>query len=268
VLTVLLGVYLLAAALAWLFAERLIFQPQPASYEIASDLLMIPVGGGDSVAARWLPNPSARFAVLYSHGNAEDIGDLDPFLRRLRDSGFSVLAYDYRGYGRSSARAPTERRAYQDHEAAYRYLTGPLGVAPGRVIIHGRSLGGGVARELAARCPAAGLVLESTFTSTFRVVAPPLFPFDRFSTLRRLPRVRMPILVIHGSADRVVPMSHGRLLHAAAGAGARSLWVEGASHDDLPYVAGDGYFRALGDFARSLPEADASGRCAAEAGRD
>lgn len=252
IVAVLLVTYLVAAGLAWLLAERLIFQPQPASYPAGSSE-RIPVGGTDWIAARWLPNPAARHALLFSHGNAEDLGDLEPLLRRLHDAGFSVLAYDYRGYGRSAPRAPTEARAYADHEAAYRHLTGTLGVPAHRIILHGRSLGGGVASELAARCPAAGLILESTFTSTFRVVSPPIFPFDRFATLRRLPRIRMPILVIHGSEDPVVPASHGRLLHAAAGVGARSLWVKGAGHDDVAWVAGERYFRALREFAASLP---------------
>jgi fermentation-respiration switch protein FrsA (DUF1100 family) len=259
VLTVLGTVYLLSAVLAWLFAERLIFQPQPASYDRDAPVVLIPLPDGDSVAARWLPNPAARHAILLSHGNAEDIGDLEPFLVRLRQAGFSVLAYDYRGYGRSTARRPSERRAYADHEAAYRYLTGPLGVPPHRVIIHGRSLGGGVASELAARCPSAGLVLESTFTSTFRVVAPPLFPFDRFATAGRLSRIHVPVQVIHGVGDRVVPVEHGRRLHAALRAAPEPLWVEAAGHDDVALVAGERYFETLRRFSDSLPDSPAVG---------
>lgn len=249
-LAVLAVTYLGVAALAWFLGERVIFQPPPASYA-RPGILMIPLGE-DSVAARWLPHPSARYTLLYSHGNAEDIGHLEPLLERLRASGFSVLAYDYRGYGLSTPRRPGEHSAYQDQEAVYRHLIGALGVPPERVILHGRSLGGGVASELAARCPAAGLVLESTFTSALRVVAPPVLPFDRFATLRRLPRIPAPVLVIHGEDDQVIPIAHGRALHAAAGPGARSFWVPGAGHDDVALVAGDGYFSALRDYAAYL----------------
>lgn len=251
VLILLALAYVAVAALAWFLGERLIFQPQPASYGRRAETVLLPVDG-DSIAARWLPNPEARFAILYSHGNAEDLGDLEPLLLRLHDAGFSVLAYDYRGYGISGGR-PSERGAYLDHETAYRHLTGALGVSPDRVILHGRSLGGGIASELAVRCPAAALILESTFTSTLRVVAPRVFPFDRFATAPRLARIDLPILVIHGTDDRVIPFAHGQLLHQSARNAGPPLWVRGAGHDDVPWVAGDAYFDALRRFADALP---------------
>jgi abhydrolase domain-containing protein 17 len=248
---VLVLAYAAVAALAFFFGERLIFQPQPASYDRRAETLLLPVGR-DSVAVRWLPNPRARFAILYSHGNAEDLGDLEPLLVRMRDAGFSVLSYDYPGYGLSGGR-PSERGAYRAHEAAYRHLTGELGISPDRVILHGRSLGGGVASELAARCPAAGLILESTFTSTLRVVAPRVFPFDRFATAPRLARIEAPILVIHGTGDQVIPFAHGQMLHRMARNRVDPLWISGAGHDDVPLVGGEMYFEALRRFSAGLP---------------
>jgi hypothetical protein len=246
-------VYAGAGALAWVYSERLIFQPQPPGPAASRGVTRIPTADGDSVAVRWLPNPAARFTLLYSHGNAEDLGDLAPFLEDLRAAGFQVLAYDYRGYGASTRRAPTERRAYHDAEAAYAHLTGALGVSPERVILHGRSLGGGIASHLAVEHPAAGLVLESTFTSAFRVPIPrPIFPFDRFATASRLRRVPVPVLVIHGTRDEVIPFAHGERLRAAARTPVRHLWVEGAGHNDLALVAGERYGRALREFAASL----------------
>ena len=250
VLVLLAVAYLAVAALAFFLGERLIFLPQPASYDRRAETVLIPVDG-DSVALRWLPDPQARHAILYSHGNAEDLGDLEPLLLRIRDAGFSVLAYDYPGYGLSGGR-PSERSAYRAHEAAYRHLTGALGVDPSRVILHGRSLGGGVASELAVRCPAAALILESTFTSTLRVVAPRVFPFDRFATAPRLARIDLPILVIHGTEDRVIPFVHGQMLFQAARNAVDPLWVEGAGHDDVPLVAGESYFDALRRFSATL----------------
>lgn len=254
VLRVVAIVYVVAAAGLWLLGNRLMFQPPTASYRgDLPGLLRIPVGGGDTIAAVWLPNPAARFIILYSHGNAEDLGGDLPILRALRDHGFAVLAYDYRGYGLSTGR-PSERNAYADESAAYAWLTRELGVAPGRIIVHGRSLGGGPAGELASREPVAALVLESTFTSAHSVS--PLgrfFPFDRFRTARRLPDVRAPVLVIHGTADEVIPITVGRRLFHLASEPKQALWVDGAGHNDLIDVAGERYWQALQRFAASLP---------------
>lgn len=247
-------VYAGAGALAWWYADRMIFQPQPSRYTASSGATLVPTADGDSIAVLWLPNPRARYTILYSHGNAEDLGDLRAFLPDLRDAGFSVLAYDYRGYGMSTRRVPSERSAYRDLAAAYDHLTGALGVPPERVILHGRSLGGGIASELASRRPAAGLILESTFVSAFRVAIPrPIFPFDRFATAGRLRDVRCPVLVIHGTRDEVIPPWHGAALLERANHPKRHLWVDGAGHNDLVTVAGAGYWRALREFAASLP---------------
>ena len=256
---VLVGGYLLLGALAWWYAERVIFQPQTPRYTVSAGATMVPVGEGDSIAVVWLPNPRARYTILYSHGNAEDLGDLRYFLPDLRDAGFSVLAYDYRGYGLSSRRVPGERSAYHDLAAAYEHLTGTLGVAPERVILHGRSLGGGIASELAGRKPVAGLVLESTFVSAFQVAVPRrIFPFDRFGTERRLRDIHSPVLVIHGTRDEVIPFWHGARLLERANPLKRHLWVEGAGHNDLQRVAGDRYWSALREFAATLDESNRS----------
>ena len=251
---VLVGIYAFLGGLVWWYADRMIFQPQTPGYTATPDVTLVPTADGDSIAVLWLPNPRARHTILYSHGNAEDIGDLRAFLADLREAGFSVLAYDYRGYGMSSRRVPSERSAYRDLAAAYEHLTGALGVPPGRVILHGRSLGGGIASELASRRPAAGLILESTFVSAFRVAIPrPIFPFDRFATAGRLRNVRCPVLVIHGTRDQVIPPWHGAALLERANPPKRHLWVEGAGHNDLVNVAGPRYWRTLRDFASSLP---------------
>ena len=249
---ILLIVYAVSFVGAWLLVPHLLFLPGPASYPATlPGLVRIPVDG-DSIAAVWRPNPAARYAVLYSHGNAEDLGDDLPFLRQLHDAGFSVLAYDYRGYGRSTGTA-SERNAGRDIAAAYTYLTHTLGIASSRVIVHGRSLGGGPSVLLASHEPVAGLVVESSFTSALGV-SPwgRLFPYDWFRSLRRLRDVRAPILVIHGTADEVIPFANGQALFAAAPEPKQSLWVAGAGHNDLVDVAGDEYWAALHRFADSL----------------
>lgn len=247
-------VYGVALVGVFFLVPKLLFQPGPSSYTSASlaGLVRIPVEG-DTIAAVWLPNPAARWTILYSHGNAEDIGDDLPLLHELHDAGFAVLAYDYRGYGLSTVSASV-RCAEQDAAAAYGYLTHTLGVAPGRVIVHGRSLGGGPSAWLASREPVAGLVLESTFTSALGV-SPwgRAFPYDWFRTRRRIERVRAPVLVIHGTADEVIPFANGQALFRAVRTPKQSLWVDGAGHNDLVDVAGSRYRTTLRRFAGSLP---------------
>jgi abhydrolase domain-containing protein 17 len=217
----------------------MMFFPPSASYQDTTEILKLPVTDTEQISAIYLPNTQATYTLLYIHGNASDLGDVRPLLERLQSLGFNVFAYDYRGYGTSDGR-PSEQNAYQDAEAAYAYLTQRLKIPPNRIIVYGHSLGGGSAAELAARHSIAGLILESTFTSAFRVVVPfPLLPFDKFSTLTKLRKVRCPVLVMHGQADRTIPFHHGQTLYKAASEPKLSLWVAGADHNDFVEVAGD-----------------------------
>jgi len=245
-------IYVLVAAYVYVRADAMIFRPPPPTYDLLAQMRLIPMEGGDRLAVLYLPNPAATFTLLYSHGNAEDLGVIEPLLTQYRDWGFAVLAYDYRGYGLSTG-TPSEANAYQDARAAYKYLTQTLNVPPEQVILYGRSLGGGVATELATHVPVAGLILESTFTSAFRVVVPfPLFPFDKFTNQAKLPQVPVPVLILHGTADEVVPFEHAQALFATAATPKFSLWVEGAGHNDFTAVAGDRHRQALQDFAHIL----------------
>src|SRR3954468_4026217 len=116
----------LALVLVGLFlSDKLIFQPQRSSYKDDSNVIKLRSADGKSISAIYLPNPAAKFTVLYSHGNAEDIGDLRPWLEKLQQSGFSVFAYDYHGYGTSEG-ITSEHTVYLDADAAYSYLTTTL----------------------------------------------------------------------------------------------------------------------------------------------
>lgn len=245
-------VYVVSLFLALYYADRLIFYPQPASYRDNSTIIKLTASDGLKISALYLPNEKADYTILYSHGNAEDLGDILPWLERLRCAGFAVFAYDYHGYGTSEGK-PTERNSYRDIDAAYDYLTGQLKVPPQRIIAHGYSVGGGPAVDLAARRPLAGLILESSFITAFRVVTRiPLSPFDCFRNIDKIKKAHVPVLVIHGSDDRVVPVSHGERLFKEAGEPKRFLRVAGADHMNLREVAGNRYEEALRDFARLI----------------
>lgn len=243
-----LFIYTFFALYVFFRADSMIFLPQPASYQDTEDVLKIPVAQTEQISAIYLSNPQSAYTVLYIHGNAEDLGDVRPVLDRLHSWGFSVFAYDYRGYGTSDGK-PSEENAYQDAYAAYAYLIQQLKIPPEQIIVYGRSVGGGSATELAAQSPVAGLILESTFTSAFRVVAPfPLLPFDKFSNLDKLQKIHCPVLVMHGQADQTIPPQHGQLLYEAAPEPKMSLWVAEAGHDDFTWVAGERHQQALLSF--------------------
>jgi fermentation-respiration switch protein FrsA (DUF1100 family) len=191
---------------------------------------------------------------LFSHGNAEDLGDDLEFLEGLQRAGFAVLAWDYRGYGASQG-SSSEKTLYPDEQAVYDYLVRELKTPPERILVLGRSLGSVVAVDLAARQPVAGLILEGGLASGQRVLFPfPLFPFDRFRNLEKMGRVRCPVLIIHGTVDGVVPFRNGEALFRAAHEPKRHWWVENAGHNDLAYRTGPGYGRKLQEFAAWVDE--------------
>lgn len=245
-------VYAGATVLAWLLSDRLLFQPGYGSRRAPAGAVSLKTNTGHDVSVLFLPNPAARFTLWYFHGNAEDLGDVEARLRTLRDAGFAVFACEYPGYGVSGG-APSERSVNEAARVALGYLRQQCGVPVERILVYGSSLGGGPAVELASREPVAGLVLQSAFTSAYRVMTRwPLLPFDRFENLRKLPEVRCPVLIIHGEADEVVPVHHGEALFAAAREPKRFFRVKSAGHNDLLGAAGNDYWQALREFSSRL----------------
>ena len=249
-LTVTALVYLGVLLYAYFYADKIIFQPPPSSYRDSQQIIKLVTGDDEKISAVYLPNNAgARYTILYSHGNAEDIGQLMPMLEEIRDMGFAVFAYDYRGYGTSSG-TPSEEHVYRDADAAYNYLVNDLHIPATRIIAMGRSLGGAVAIELARKRQLGGLIVESSFVTAFRLMTRvPLFPFDKFTNLAKLKDVHCPVLVVHGRNDEVVPFWHGERLFQQANEPKRSYWVDGAGHNDLFEVAGARYGQVLRDFA-------------------
>lgn len=244
--------YVAVGVWAYFYSEGLIFVPQASSYEWNPELLTLKIPQDVKIKALYLPNPKAQYTILYSHGNAEDLGDIRTTLELLRQMGFAVFSYDYPGYGMSTGK-PSEQGAYQAVDTAYNYLTQQLNIPPHQIIAYGRSLGGGPSVDLASRQPVAGLVLESTFVSTFRVkIDVPLYPFDKFPNLSKIPLIKVPVLVIHGTVDQVIPFNHGQRLFAAIKTPKLSFWVEGADHNDVSEIAGDRFEQKLKEFVQIL----------------
>ena len=247
-------IYACLCIYAYFFTDRTIFLPQPSSYEDSNRILKLITKDGAKISAVYLPNPQAKFTIHYSHGNAEDLGDIQFVLEELRSLGFAVFSYDYRGYGTSQGK-PTETTTYKDIDAAYNYLTQQLGVNPKKIILYGRSVGGGPSVDLASRKPVGGLILENTFVSTFRVATQiTIVPFDKFNNIAKIKKVRSPILIMYGKADRVIPFWHGEKLFATANEPKRVLVSETAGHNDFREVAGKKYDRALQEFTQLISQ--------------
>ncbi len=254
VLGSLLLMYLVLGGVAFFFSEQAIFQPPAASYQDNGEVVKLTTRDGEKISALYFPNSQATYTILYSHGNGTDLGYIRPLLIALQQLGFSVFAYDYRGYGTSDG-TPSEHKTYEDIAAAYQYLTEVLRVPAKRIILYGHSVGSGPSIDLATREPVAGVILEGAFTSTFRVVTQiPVLPFDRFDNLSKIRAVRSPILVIHGTDDRVIPFSHARQLYEQANQPKQFVAIAGADHNDLMEVAGLKYQDVLIEFVRLIEQ--------------
>jgi fermentation-respiration switch protein FrsA (DUF1100 family) len=174
--------------------------------------------------------------ILYFHGNAESAMQNLPLAEELARHGIDTFLAEYRGYSGLSGR-PTEAGLYQDGEAALRAF-GDVPDSPGIVFV-GRSLGSGVAVEIASRRPPRLLILISPYTSLVDMgrslvgpLAPVLVP-DRFDNLSKIAALTCPIVILHGTRDEVVPFEMGRRL-AAAGRNVRFVPLEGRGHNDIP----------------------------------
>jgi fermentation-respiration switch protein FrsA (DUF1100 family) len=219
-------------------------------------------------------NPSAP-TLLYLHGVR---WNLTAHLRRienLRSFGFSVMAIDYRGFGKSDGEMPSEEGVYDDAAAAWRWLVSQE-PDPRKRFIYGHSLGTAVATQLAVDKGAAdgmgGLILEGGFTSLpemARALAPSWFPVDwfvtqKFATLEKIAKVPAPVLLVHGTGDRMVPYRFSEALYQAANNPKQLILVDGGSHYDTSWVGASQYRKAIGELfhvpARAAAAAGGSGK--------
>jgi hypothetical protein len=195
--------------------------------------------------------------VLFAHGTTGNITDLAGSLTSFcYRHAVAVMVFDYRGYGRSEG-TPSEQGLCDDARAARSWLARLTGVDEQDIVLMGRSLGGAVMVDLAAKDGARGLILESTFTSLSDVARRyvPLFPSsvlitDRFDSLSKIKSYRGPLLMSHGDADQVIPFEQGVRLFHAANQPKRFVTIAGADHQDSP---SEDYHMVLDEFIAGLP---------------
>lgn len=247
IIYIILG-YAFFSVFAYFFSNKIIFVPPRSGYQDDNNILKLHTQNGAIISAIYLNNKNAKYTILISHGNAEDIGYMLPFLREIYNHNFSVFAYDYQGYGTSTG-TPTEQHVYYDINAAYEYLAKNLHISPKNIIAYGTSVGAAAAIDLAAREPVAAIIAQSPFVTAFRVVTHiPLLPFDKFNNLAKIDKTNCPILIIHGTNDKIVPFWHGQKLYQKALEPKQYLWVKGAGHNDLTYVSGNNLWEAINKF--------------------
>jgi len=200
------------------------------------------------------PVKGDRPTILFCHGNAGNISHRLDNIRHLVATGFPVFIFDYRGYGRSEGR-PSEKGLYEDGLAAYNFLAKRQGLSSEGIVLFGRSLGVAVAVEIALKRPVRSLILESGFTSTremarsialFRLFS--AFVPRHFDNLRKLPLIREPKLIIHGTQDEIVPFPMGQELFDAALPPRYFYPIQGAGHNDTYVTGGPRYFKTLSAF--------------------
>jgi len=202
----------------------------------------------------WFCRPAVALAgLLWLHGNAGHIAGRYDMIDLFMGIPLNVFIIDYRGYGQSEGQ-PTEAGIYLDAAAAWQYLTEDRGIAGDRIVIFGKSLGGGPATELASKVEAGGLILQSTFTS-IPDLANACYPFipkfvvrSQMSSIDKIGAIDYPKMIIHGPADEIIPYRMGRKLFDAASEPKTFYEVPDAGHNDMFTVGGAAYLAAVRAF--------------------
>ena len=245
----------------FIFKPPTVIRTTPAAFNLDYQEVWLPVstalGKTSYIHGWWIPAASPEAPVwLFLHGNGSTMGDevKRPFW--FHQLGFSTLMIDYRGYGRSPGKFPTESSVYEDVEAAWNYLTQDRKIPPEKIFVYGHSLGGAIAIDLALQHPEiAGLAIEGSFTSMrsmvdhlyrqFGIFPVNLLLHQRFDSLKKVRLLSMPVLFIHGTGDRLVPAQMSEMLFEAATEPKRLLLVPEAGHHDVGELGGAQYFQAL-----------------------
>ena len=243
-----LGLVLIAVAVGYLgvcgltcgLERRLIYFPQPVPVSGPLDpygIHRVEVPGHPPVDVLHLPAPAGAPTVVHFHGNAEQLLDQLQFAQTLHEQGLGFYAIEYPGYGRSPGQ-PTEKSIYEAAETGIAALRAQ-GVSPSAIVLSGRSLGTGVAVEMARRGLGSRLVLVAPYTSIpdvgqrqFPWLPVRLLASDRFDSKAKAPGIRIPALIVHGDRDEVIPVDMGRELGRLL-PNAKVLIVEGAQHNDV-----------------------------------
>jgi fermentation-respiration switch protein FrsA (DUF1100 family) len=260
-----IGYAVLAAAL-FFYQPNLLYLPDmptrqiqatPGAIGLDFDSVTLTTSDNEQLDAWFVPADPARGTLLFCHGNAGNNSHRLDSIRQFHELGLSVLIFDYRGFGQSTGK-PTEKGTYRDADAAWQYLVEQRGIHPEHIILFGRSLGASIAAELATRQTAAGVILESAFTSVPDIAAKyyPWLPVRwmsryQYNTRKQLADIHSPVLIVHSRDDEIIPYTNGEHLFEAANEPKLFLELRGG-HNDGFMVSGDSYVRGLEVFINEV----------------
>jgi fermentation-respiration switch protein FrsA (DUF1100 family) len=242
--------------------NRMIFHPNPSvdatpqQVGLEFEDIFFTARDGVRLNGWFIPHQEARSTLVWFHGNAGNIGHRVENIKWLHDRvPVNIFIFDYRGYGRSQG-FPSEKGTYLDGEAALELMRKKLGGdGAQKLVFFGRSLGAAIAAEMATRFESQGLILESPFISIAemaRVLFPylPIGPFlqTRYDVRATIKKIKVPLLVLHGDRDEIIPFEHGKLVFEAAPLPKRFFTITGAGHNDTVVIGGERYFDQLRQF--------------------
>ncbi|CAG9325679.1 unnamed protein product [Blepharisma stoltei] len=236
--------------------SSIVFQPPPPKVRQLCSSLCLKTADGNMIPAKFF-NFNRKYTILMSHGNAEDITRVESWVQRVfvHKIKANVMLYEYTGYSDTSIE-PSEKYVYSDCEAALWFLTEILKIPINRIVLYGRSLGSGPSCYLAEKYPElGGLILQTPLSSIYRVILEFRFtlPGDMFANIDRMKNITIPLLIIHGTRDEIVPMQHAKELYKIAKSQKKqTYYIEGAGHNNIESVAGQPLFDTMQSFIDSL----------------
>ena len=253
--------YLLLRQNHFIFKPPTVIRSTPKSFNLDYQEVWLPVqtalDKSSQIHGWWVPAATSEAKVwVFLHGNGSTIGDEVKRAFCFHQLGYSTFLFDYRGYGRSIDKFPTEASVYEDVEIVLNYLTQKLKIPSKQIFLYGHSLGGAIAIEMALRHPEiAGLAVEGTFTSMKAMVGHlyrqfGIFPVNfllhqRFDSLNKVQSLQMPLLFLHGTRDGLVPANMSQALFDAAREPKRLLLIPDAGHHNVSEFGGRQYLEAI-----------------------
>jgi len=236
-------------------ANDFLYRPPPkSSYEPDEEFQFFSAKDGKKIHFFWANDKQSARTALYFCGSGEDLAAAMPLLSSYQLRGFNVASIEYRGFGYSEGK-PSQAALFEDGLAIYDFIAGEIGGDESSMILHGHSLGGAVAMEIAARRKPGALILESSFNSAYSVLlGMDWIPGDLYRNKAKAENVACPVLLIHGENDSIVPLAN--VVDLASGFPEQDrvsrYFVSGGGHSDLPAVAGIGYWSSIESFIRKL----------------
>ncbi|GMR15803.1 MAG: alpha/beta hydrolase [Gammaproteobacteria bacterium] len=248
--------WIILNGLIYLQQPGMVFYPSkeievtPKEWGLTYEAVKLELADKSKISGWYLPHPEANKTVLFFHGNGGNISHRGNSLFIFHKLKLNVLIIDYAGYGESEG-TPSEDSLYQSAGAAWKYLITDKKVAPEKIIIFGRSLGGAVAVDLAAKVRAGGLILESTFSSVrdivdiaFPVMSNFLYLRYSFDSLEKISKINSPVLMIHSPDDEVIPFELGVKLFEGGISKKNFIQIKGGHND--------GFMQSIRPYMQSL----------------